>query len=250
MPKARYPLQRGGEKRLEVSWKIGWKNVVLRLDGIDLGTIATREDVKRGQRFTLQDGSVLEVQLSDKGLELLHDGRPIPGSSSDPNRAIKMAAFVVFWMGGGNLLIGILGIAGGVDILLSGWLNVFIGLVFLGLGLRIRRRSAIALMSSIGLTGSIIVWTFVSLIQTIAQGGIPLGIGGLFIGIAFLIQMVKGYKVLKVPDSHVPKASIVSRSQVAQKSCPNCGVRYSLSDYSQDASVWMCPNCRSILPKE
>jgi hypothetical protein len=250
MPKGRYPLRKGEEKRLEVSWKIGWKNVVLRLDGLDLGTIATREELKRGQRFTLPDGSVLEVQLSDRGLELLHDSKPVPGSSSDPIRAVNLAAFVVFWMGGGNLVIGILGIAGVTALLLSGWLNVFIGLAFLGLGFQVRRQSAIALMSAIGLTVCVLAWTLVSLVQIIAEGGIPLGIGGLFIGIAFLNHMVKGYKVLKVPDSQLSKVSIVSRSQVAQKSCPNCGVKYYLSDYSLEAPIWTCSNCGRALPKE
>lgn len=99
MPSKRYALEPKGEPRLEVSWKWNYKDVVVKLDGFEVGRIDTPQELKLGRTFALIDGSTLHVQLADslhrKELLLTRNGVPLPGSSGDPDTVIKTAAGVL-----------------------------------------------------------------------------------------------------------------------------------------------------------
>lgn len=74
-----------------------------------MGTIA-------GQRFRLADGSSLEVQLKrtlfSTDLRVSRNGIPLPGSAGDPATGWKNAYGLMYFIGGLNILIGLLAMFG------------------------------------------------------------------------------------------------------------------------------------------
>ena len=199
MPSGKFAFEEGGEKRLEVSWQRGWKKVIMKLDGAELAVIEGGADLQRGKTIALPDGSSLDVHLTRKGLELVRDGEPLPGSVSSPEQAVKPAVVAVFWIGCGNLLLGILGVLNvfDFDLAFSG-LSIIYGFVFLLLGYFVRRRSAPALGIAILLTIGTLVLGVTSAIMIAGEGGIPVFLfAGLPITLMFLMWMILGFKAIK-----------------------------------------------------
>ena len=199
MPSGKFAFEEGGEKRLEVSWQRGWKKVIMKLDGAELAVIEGKADLQRGKTIALPDGSSLDVHLTRKGLELVRDGEPLPGSVSSPEQAVKPAVVAVFWIGCGNLLLGILGVLNvfDFDLAFSG-LSIIYGFVFLLLGYFVRRRSAPALGIAILLTIGTLVLGVTSAIMIAGEGGIPVFLfAGLPITLMFLMWMILGFKAIK-----------------------------------------------------
>src|SRR4051794_19747555 len=99
MPTKKYSLRPGEPPRLEITWiQWGrwWKNMTVRLGGVELGTLYTRKEIEAGSTFALPDGSTLEVRRPDAvcsmDLHVLLDGRPVPGSDLDPVTQVRRAA--------------------------------------------------------------------------------------------------------------------------------------------------------------
>lgn len=105
--------------RLELEWGGYMRDFRVRLDGdqIEHITGGQRELIK-GRDIALPDGSTLTIRLKNQGaieeLQVLRDGKPLPGSASDPvnqySASIRIAffwgmvsviAWLVFRLGGG-----------------------------------------------------------------------------------------------------------------------------------------------------
>src|SRR3989338_8646289 len=85
MPTRKYALERGGIRKLEISWRILWKNITVRLDGKEIGSIANQKELIAGREFSLIDGSILKVKLIQgfaPELQVTKNGQAIPGSDS------------------------------------------------------------------------------------------------------------------------------------------------------------------------
>lgn len=89
--KQEFALDHGGPKRLKVTYAWDLKNVEVFIDHKRIGSFATKADFERGAEFTLPDGAALSVRFGPvagapfmKGIHLLRDGAPIPGSAADP----------------------------------------------------------------------------------------------------------------------------------------------------------------------
>ena len=89
--KREFALDRGGRKRLKVTYAWNLNNVEVFFDGKRVGTFATKADFQRGGTFKLPDGSNLSVHFGPvkgapflKNIHLLREGVPIPGSAADP----------------------------------------------------------------------------------------------------------------------------------------------------------------------
>ena len=59
MPTKKSALEQSGPTRLEVSWKHIWKNLTVRFDGNEIGSIAGQKELKAGQEFSVGDDSTL-----------------------------------------------------------------------------------------------------------------------------------------------------------------------------------------------
>src|SRR5262249_31572651 len=81
----------GGVKRLKVTYLWNLTNARVFLDGKELGYFAEKADFERGAIFKLPDGSTLLIRYGAikgaaflKGVHLLHNGVPVPGSAAVP----------------------------------------------------------------------------------------------------------------------------------------------------------------------
>lgn len=200
MPKLSYAFEAGGEKRLTLTWKGGYRNMTVTLDGSPLGVIADQKALRAGQEFRLMDGSILKVQLVNKisgsELQVLRNGQPLPGSSSDPQAKLKTAAYMVFFIAGLNLVLGILSVLLKSEFLQAAGIGIFsiiFGLVFLLLGFFVWRRSSVALILAIvifALDG------ILGIVLAVSQGYTP-ATGGLLMRIVLLIPMIQGVGAIK-----------------------------------------------------
>ena len=158
MPKRTYALTEGSPKNLEMSWGIGWSDFTIKEDDQLIGTISTQAELKEGRSFRLKDGSELSVKLNlslfNSGLEVLRNGEPLPGSTSDPGNRMKTAYILLLLIAFLNVLTGVLiitTITSGISEILiwtgAGYLGS--GIAFLVLGLSVKRGSFTALLIAI-----------------------------------------------------------------------------------------------------
>lgn len=216
MPALKYALDPGGPKRLQISWKGMWKDVVVRLDDQEIGHIPDRAALKEGRSFALPDGSQLSVALRtqalNQGLEVLRDGQALPGSAADPQQQLKLAAGIVYFVGGLSLLLGILAAVAKVDFLINlgfGAVSMGVGVLFVVLGYFVSQRSMIALGVAMALFAADFV---LSIMAAIDYGGrVPTG--GIVIRIFLLFGMWSGFgaiKKLRQAEQSAPPAATQS----------------------------------------
>lgn len=112
----KYPIEPNGPKRLEILWDSSRKNTTITFDDSLVDVISSKQELKDGQSFKLRDGSKLTVQLVGSSffdlweLRVLRNGRPVPGSPSDPLRRIKEAYRVVLALAGFDIVLGLLAV--------------------------------------------------------------------------------------------------------------------------------------------
>jgi hypothetical protein len=193
MPKQSYPIEQGGMERVTVSWKIFWKNFTVEFDGKEIGTIPNQNELLKGQTFELPDGSNLEVKLArtwaSVDLQLLRNGKPLPGSGADPRRRLKQSYGVLYFIGGLNLVLGLIAWLFQIDFLLEigmGLYSIIVGSIYLLLAFFVQRRSKIALILALAIYG----------LETVlgAMNGFDTGV---FIRILFMVVMWQGFGAIK-----------------------------------------------------
>ena len=89
----RYPIEPHGPKRLVVDRTRTWSEIVLRLDGMEIGR-PDRAALLNGVEYTLRDQTVLRVwlQYGPTGIPMLYitrNGHPLPGSEGDPVKILR-----------------------------------------------------------------------------------------------------------------------------------------------------------------
>jgi hypothetical protein len=208
-------LRPGEPPRLEISWAQwgrSWKNLTVRLDGVELGTLRTEKEIKAGTAYTLPDGSTLEVRQTQSllsiDLHLLLDGRPVPGSDLDPGTQVRRAAHCVFAIAGLSIAFGLL--AEGLhsrqmQAAGMGYASVGFGVIFLILGYFAYRGSFAALLSAFILfaldTGS-------SVIFAVMQPGRP--VGGVVLRIYFFAMMIRGLRAMRAANQPEVRSDVLA----------------------------------------
>jgi hypothetical protein len=200
MPKRSYPLVKDGPQRLELTWKVLWKDLTIRLDGEQIGIIPTHRELTDGREFTLPDQSTLTVQLIDRiyltDLQVLRDGKPLPGSASDPLARLRIAYILLYLIAGLNLALGIAVEVFRFDFLLAmgmGPVSLVFGLVMLALGFFVQHRSRLALVLAMlilaadGLIGVILAVT----------QGYPPSIAGFVVRLLLIVAMFPGLGAIR-----------------------------------------------------
>lgn len=158
MPGIKYSLEKGGPKRLEISWTGKWQAITVRMDGQDIGTFRDVDHLQAGEDFMLADGTCLRIQLAGSPtfplFRILKDGNPVASAGPGPEQRLKMVVQFLYMIGGINLLLGLMG---GVPsfhsrgLPLGGWFSVVAGVLFLVLGYLVMRKSAAALWIASGI---------------------------------------------------------------------------------------------------
>ena len=100
MPKTRFSIEPHGRKRLEVSRNLSWSEIVVRLDGVELGR-TDREGIFKGLELELRDHTVLRLwtEHGPNGAPFLfatRNGHPLPGSAGDPH-VMLWTSLGIFW---------------------------------------------------------------------------------------------------------------------------------------------------------
>ena len=160
MPTKRYPLEAGGAPRVELTWKWNFKDVVVKVDGLEVGRIADAGELKQGRDFALTDGSSLRVQLiakfHAKELVVLRNGEPLPGSSNHPMTIVKTAAGVLGIIAAINIVWGVIQYSTAADAAIG---MVIEGLIYAFLAWRVSRRGIISLVIAILLYAADTIFT-------------------------------------------------------------------------------------------
>jgi hypothetical protein len=93
MPKRSFPLEAGGPPRVELAWRGLWKDMVVSLDGAELGRFKDSKALKQGANFRMPDRSNLPVRLKQEvfnmKLVVTRNGNPLPGSDAHPETIVS-----------------------------------------------------------------------------------------------------------------------------------------------------------------
>jgi hypothetical protein len=199
MPARKFALTPGGPQRLTITWKLFWKDVRVLLDGNVILEFANQKELQSGASTTLVDGTVLHVKLNQAfgnvDLAVTQDGKPLPGSSTDPAALLNTAVGLLCLIAGFNLLLGLISlVAQNVFLRRLGagphWLVM--AAIFGTLAFFSARRSRLALGLAIGLYA-------LDGILGIALSGSPMP-GAVVVRVFFIIAMVRGFRALKELD--------------------------------------------------
>jgi hypothetical protein len=156
MATKRFPLESGGSPRLEISHGWNFRNVIVKLDGLEIGRVPKRADLKLGRDFILPDGSTLRVQLHEqfhsKELIVTRNGTPLEGSGSHPKTIHRTAYGLLYTIAGLTAVFAIIPMLsndeklGGADAAVGMFIEAAI---YAFLAWRVSRYSIIALYAAI-----------------------------------------------------------------------------------------------------
>ena len=198
MPTREFSLEPDGPKRVKIEWKGMWKNIRVSFDDQPLGVIENQKALKAGADFGMPDGKTLHVELAtglQANLQVLLDGKPLPGSGNDPATQLKTAVGIVYFIAGLNVVVGVAAMAG-VGFLLEmglGWPTVVEGTIIGGLGYWVQeRRSKAALIVVMALVAA----SGILSVMVATEAGHQPPIGGTVVRVLFLLFMFTGLKAI------------------------------------------------------
>ncbi len=209
MPKIKYALEKGGPKRLEISWKGNWKQFTIQLDGSEIASIDDYDLLKAGQEVSLEDGSSLKVQLAGRSilphLRVLKDGQPLSASGFEPAQQLGFAYKFTFLIGAVNLVAGLAGVLFNISLVnlpAFGLQSFVVGCLYLFLAFSIRRRSTVALSIAVGILAldlvlAIVFWQNLPRIALIA---------GVVFRIFVLLGMIQGFGAIQALKQNPPNS--------------------------------------------
>lgn len=199
MPKQKFAVEKGCDKRLEVSWKGMWKDVTVNLDGNTIGQFMDKNELKTGKDFSSPAGTI-NVQLAKVGftpvLQVKLNGEHLEGSQASPEGMLNTAVGILYFLGGFNVLLGVIAEIMRTDFLLSltgGIFGALFGAVYLVCAYFAKKRSAVAL--GIGLALLTIDTLLIFYYAAEAGGDAPTG--GIVIRVFFIIGIWGGFKGIK-----------------------------------------------------
>ncbi len=201
MPSKTYYLDAAKTEILTVKWGMFFKNVEVSYNGQPLGTVPSKQALEQGYEFSLPDGRSLVAQLTrnvyQPELELRLSGQPVPGSATDPRERLKRAGYTLLFIGGLNLVLGLVAALQPADVLQSlglGWGSVVEGILYAGLGWwGYKRLSPVAF----ALAGVLFVLDGALMIAASAEAGGNSGSGGILMRILLTAFIYQGFQAAR-----------------------------------------------------
>lgn len=201
MPKQSFALEPGGPKRVEIEWRGIWKELKVRFDDTLLGEIPDGKALREGRTFAIDGGKhTLRLQLVQTflsaELHVIFDGRPLPGTSSDPEVQLKLTATLIYFIGGLTILAGLAAWLFHVELLVALGIGpevAIAGVVFVLLGLLVRyKRSKVALAVAIVLLA---LDVFLTIADTVEVGSRP-PVGMLVFRMLMIVWLFRGFAAI------------------------------------------------------
>jgi hypothetical protein len=141
MPSKTYYLDNARTEQLKVKWGFFFRNTEVFYNGQSLGVVPSTAALRAGHPYSLPTGQTLVVQLQrSQGMQELAlrlDGQAVPGSATHPRERLKQALYTLLFVGGLNLVLGLVAEVQQSETLLLmglGWGSVVEGLLYAGLG--------------------------------------------------------------------------------------------------------------------
>jgi hypothetical protein len=198
MPKRTFHLKNDKQDTITVSWKLAWKQTQIFFNDNLIGSLDGEKELKKGNVFEIDDFRKLSIKLKGKvlpELELLINGKYIDGSPTDPTMQLKGVYNLILVLAGLSVLVGTITEVFQVELLMNAGLglgSIITGVVMLGLGYWVSKRSMIALALIFLIIISDIVATFWMATHTHASGS-----QGIVLKIFILIYLFKGFGAIK-----------------------------------------------------
>jgi hypothetical protein len=98
MPAKKYSLPNGVPAGLKVSWKRAFNDTKIFCQDQLVCSFPERQSLEDGSHVVLPDGSDLDISLRRGELVLLHNGLPVPGSSTSAHQIVKHGAWCLYAM--------------------------------------------------------------------------------------------------------------------------------------------------------
>ncbi|MDP3981678.1 MAG: hypothetical protein Q8Q33_09720 [Chlamydiota bacterium] len=196
MPNRSFRLDKNNPALLDITWKLNWTHLCVSYDKKPVGEIATRQELDRGREFKLPNVSVLKVQRIKLGgiptLEVLHNGKIVDGSDTDPQMRNRIASQVLYFIGAMNIIVGLLpkiSILRLIEQYSTGIGNLLIGAFFIFLAVLVRKGSfgALLLAMTLFILDSLLSLDAYSRLHSDTTVGI------IVLRIALLIPMLQAY---------------------------------------------------------
>lgn len=209
MPTLRYALEPGGARRLEITYRLGFKDLVAKLDGLEVGRVVEADDLKQGRDFLLTDGSLLSIQyvrtLHRADLVVLRNGKPLPGSSTHPGTAVKTAAGFLAFIAVVNIVFGVFNVGGTGGFGADAIGMIVEGLIYAVLAWRVLKRSLIALVIAIVLYAADAVY----MLMNITEGG-GQGAHGIVLRVVVFIALFRGFAAIRALKAESERGALPS----------------------------------------
>jgi hypothetical protein len=197
MPKQQFALERGGQKRLEISWDMGWKNFQIHLDNKLIGSIDSRNELDAGKSFKLPDKSTLIVKLKmtffSSGIILERNGLPLPESINDPYQNIKNLYGFLYFLAVCNVLLGAITYLLKIERLITlgfGATTILMGIVTAGFAFWLmKKKSIIPLTLFLLVYAAESIYSYLNYFNSATMD--------VFVRIIIFGYMITGYKALK-----------------------------------------------------
>jgi hypothetical protein len=198
MPTKMYALARNGPKRLQLSWGLGWRNFIIRLDGLEIAQIHSAQQLRQINTFDLDVDSKLTVVLDGNKLNVSLNGWPVPGTPGDPVRRWTTSYSTIGWVAGLSILTGIAlqSSKATPGSAFAGTFSIVAGMVFAILAYCVWCRSRAALWVAVGLYALDTLSLFV-----VALAGNVFSMVGIIVHILFLFFIYGGFEGLDGLDA-------------------------------------------------
>jgi hypothetical protein len=204
MTTQKYAIEVGAPPRLELEWESYMRDFQVRFDGEEIGRITTgKRSLREPHLFTLPDGSELSIRLHESGLteelELLRDGRPLPGSAADPFTKFSAAIRTSFFWGVVLIFVGIAAAISNSNLireLVFAPSSAVFGLILIGLAYWMSRQSVVAGM----LAAAVVLAEFILCLTLNIDAGTPVNVLttiGIVLRVAFFVPIVQGIRPLR-----------------------------------------------------
>lgn len=202
MPHQQLSLAPNEPARLRLEWGGYYRQFKVLLDGELVGEIeGGQKALKEGHDFQLPDGSNIHVRLHQTQLidelQVLKDGKPLPGSASDPLNKVRAAILTGSLWGFLDLALGVIAIITSSVFMQRagfGWHSLAFGIVllvvtyFMGGGLRWAFLVGIVVFLADSLTGFLLA----------SQAGLRPSSAAILARVLFLAPLVRGVTALGV----------------------------------------------------